>query len=188
MNNSIFFLRHAITIIDEDTPVEKWEIAKKGKEKMSKIVGSGIFDEIDIVVSSKEKKAIQTATFVAERLGKEIITYSDYNELRREGGYITSKSEYEKQVRLIFEEGSSEIKEWEIARNALDRIIKVTDLIDNQYSNMKILVVSHGIILSLYFGHLLNVNKDEYFKRWKKMEFCGWGIIKNKKVVKDIIN
>ncbi len=186
MNNSFFFLRHALTIIDQDSPVVKWEIAKSGKEKMSKIASSGIFDDIDIIISSKEKKAIQTAAFVAERLGKKIDTYSDFNELGREGGYIEGKGEYEKQVRLILVEGCSEIKEWETAKSALNRIMKATDLIDNQHSNRKILVVSHGIILSLYFGYILNLRKEEYFDRWKRMEFCGWGIIKNKKVIKDI--
>ncbi len=188
MNNSISFLRHAKTIIDQNTPVDNWEISNNGKEKMSKITSSGIFDDIDIIISSEEKKAIQTAAFIAERLEKKIITYSDFNELRREGGYIAGKSEYEKQVRLIFEEGCSEIKKWETAGSALNRIKRATDLIDKKYTNMKILVVSHGIILSLYFGYLLDVKKEEYFERWRRMEFCGWGIIKNKKVIKDIVN
>ena len=188
MNNSIVFLRHAETVVDQKIPVDKWAISEKGKEKTREIVNSGCFDDIEIVFASEEMKAIQTASFVSERLGKKIITDSDFNELRREGGYISSKDLYENQVKKLFEEGSSEIEEWEEARSALRRIMRAIDHIDNEYTNMKILVVSHGIILSLYFNHILGITKDKHFNRWKKMEFCGWGIVENKKVIKDIIN
>ena len=188
MNNSIVFLRHAETVIDQNTPVDKWIISKKGEEIAKKIVSSGCFDDVEIIVASEEKKAIQTANFIAERLGKKIITSSDFNELKRIGDYIGGKQEYEKQVKMVFEKGYSEIKEWEIARSALRRIKRAVEKLNNKYSNKKILVVSHGIILSLFFGYLLGISKEEYFKRWKRMEFCGWGIIKNRKIIKDIVN
>jgi len=188
MNNSIIFLRHAETVVDQNTPVDKWKISKKGVGITKKIVNSGCFDDIEIIIASEEKKAIQTASFVAERLGKKIITSSDFNELKRAGGYKDSKREYEKQVKMIFEKGHSEIKEWEASRSALDRIKGGVEQLDNKYSNKKILVVSHGIILSLFFGYLLGISKEEYFQRWKKMEFCGWGEIKNKKIIKDIVS
>ena len=188
MNNTIVFLRHAETIINQDIPVDEWEISENGKKTTKEIIVSGIFDDIDKIIASEERKAIQTASFLAERLGKKIITNSDFNELGRGGGYVYSKNQYEKQVKKLFEVGRSEIKEWEEARSALRRIMRAIDYINKEYSNMKILVVSHGIVLSLYFSHLLGIKKEEYFNRWKRMEFCGFGIIKNKKVVKDIIN
>ena len=188
MNNSIYFLRHAKTIVDQNIPIDKWIISEKGKEKTREIVNSGCFDDIEIVIASEEMKAIQTANFVSERLGKKLITSSDFNELRRFGGYIEGQQEYEKQVKMIFEKGHSKIKEWEIAKSALTRIKAGVEQLDKKYSNKKILVVSHGIILSLFFGYLLGISKKEYFQRWKRMKFCGWGVIRNKKIIKDIIS
>ncbi|MFW9851573.1 MAG: histidine phosphatase family protein [Candidatus Thorarchaeota archaeon] len=188
MSNSIFFLRHAETIINRDILVDEWIISEKGKKTTKEIIESGIFDDIDKIITSEERKAIQTAFFLAERLGKKIITNSDFNELKRGGNYVSSKKQYEKQVKKLFEEGYSEIKEWEEARSALRRITRAIDYIDREYSNMNILVVSHGIILSLYFNHLLGITKAKQFNRWKRMEFCGWGIVENKKVIKDIID
>ena len=99
MNNKFIFLRHALTKIDPSKPADQWELSEEGIKGIKEIVNTGVFDDIDLIVSSAEKKAIQTGTFIAERLGKEIIIDANFNELNRGFSYQASKEEYEKKVK-----------------------------------------------------------------------------------------
>ena len=55
-----------------------------------------------------------------------------------------------------------------------------------KYENKKILIVAHGTVMTLYFSYLQG-ELDKAFGRWKNLGFCDFGIIKNNKVIKDIM-
>ncbi|MBU0530347.1 MAG: histidine phosphatase family protein, partial [Nanoarchaeota archaeon] len=61
MNNKIFFLRHAETKVDSDTPISKWVLTEEGAKQAEELAKSDVFDEIDIIISSDEDKAFLTA-------------------------------------------------------------------------------------------------------------------------------
>ena len=56
MNNTLIFLRHAKTIQDKSKPSSQWRLAETGKKTAKELAASGIFDDVDIVISSNEKK------------------------------------------------------------------------------------------------------------------------------------
>ncbi|MBY9000850.1 MAG: histidine phosphatase family protein [Candidatus Heimdallarchaeota archaeon] len=188
MNNTYIFLRHALTEINENKPIDKWVITEKGREAICEVISSGIFDDVDTIISSSEKKAIQTAYFLSERLGKEVHLNPDLKELYRGDEYLETKEEYETRVWRIFDNPTECSFGWETAEKALKRIAKAIKRFDNRYTGKKIFIVSHGIILTLFFGKLLNIEQKEYFQRWKKLKFCGWGSVSGNKVTKDIVN
>jgi len=75
---------------------------------------------------------------------------------------------------------------WETALHALCRFTGVLEEIASEEEDRRILIVSHGCVLSLYFADLLN-SLDNVYERWRKIRFCSWGKVESGKVLKDII-
>jgi broad specificity phosphatase PhoE len=186
MNNTLVFLRHAETKKDKNIRVSQWILTESGKKSAEDLAESGIFDDVDVIISSGEEKAYLTAKPFADRLGKKIVRVPELNELNRDKGEMMSKEEYDQMKVKIFEDLDYTDHGWETARHALNRFKQAVDKIDEQYENKKILIVAHGTVMTLYFAYLQN-KLDDIFSRWKGLGFCGWGIVKNKKVLRDIV-
>jgi 2,3-bisphosphoglycerate-dependent phosphoglycerate mutase len=186
MNNTLIFLRHAKTIQDKTKPSSQWRLAETGKKTAKELATSGIFDDVDIVISSNEKKAYQTAKPFADRISKRIIKISELGELNRDKGGLLTQENYKRTMVKIFKKSDFEVYKWETSRHALRRFKHAIEKIDKQYHNKKILIVTHGIVMSLYFADIQNI-RDNIFMRWESLAFCAWGIVKNGKVIKDVI-
>jgi len=129
-----------------------------------------ITHDVDIIISSTEKKAIQTAFYLTKKTEKEIITISAFNELNRGEKVIETVEEYRRCVKAIFNE--AHVSGWETAETALKRFRIEIVKIDQEYTEKTILIVSHGIILTLYFGYLLALEICNLFERWEQFKFC----------------
>ena len=177
MKNSYIFFRHALTRIDKEQPAEKWVISDEGIQEACEVISSGKFDDVDVIISSSEKKAIQTAYYLAERIEKEIILNPNFKELDRGHDFIESKEDYETMVWRIFNNRTECSFGWETAEKALARFKRGIARIENTYSDKKIFIVSHGIVLTLYYAELHGWDLGETFKQWKELPFCGYKII-----------
>lgn len=187
MNSTFYFLRHAETKVDKNTPISKWILSEKGKEQARQLAEGGSFDDVDIVCSSAEQKAYQTAKLIAEKLGKAVTRLAEINELDRDAREFLGPDDYEEKVEYCLKHPSESVNSWETVEHALERFEKKIDELDRQYENKKILVVGHGFTINLYFAKLLGV-LDGVYERLNKNNFGDWGVVKNQKVVKDIAN
>lgn len=186
MGNTLIFLRHAETRKDKNNPASKWVLTEEGIKSAKDLAETGIFDDVDIIISSGEEKAYQTAKPFSDRLKKEITRIPELNELDRDKLKLVSRAEYEKMMSRFFDNLDYSIYGLETANRALSRFKKAVDVITRQNENKKILIVTHGTVLTLYFASLQNKLGDA-FQRWKRLEFCGWGVVENNKVFKDIV-
>ena len=186
MNNTFYLLRHAATKLDRNKAASKWLLSEEGKRQAEKLAKSGVFNDVDIIISSAEKKAYQTAKPIADRLNKDIIRIPELNELDRDAGGFLEKGEFDKTVNFAMTHLDRSVHDWETTAHALERFSKAIDKIDSEHEKKKILIVSHGCVINLYFAKLLG-ELDEVNDRWKKTTFCSWGIVENGGVVKDIV-
>ncbi len=186
MNNTIVFLRHAETKKDPNIQVSKWVLTREGEKESEDLARKGFFDDVDVIICSAEHKAYQTASPIAKKLRKTIIKEKELNELDRDKGKVLPKEEYDKVKTKILEDLDYASHGWETSRHALNRFRQAVEKIDNKYSYKKILIVSHGTVMSLYFAYLKGDLKN-LLQRWKSLRFCAWGIVKEGKVIKDII-
>ncbi|MFX1416190.1 MAG: histidine phosphatase family protein [Promethearchaeota archaeon] len=181
----IHLLRHAETKLDPSVPADRWHVSEVGMESAEVLASSGVFDSVDMIVTSAEDKAFETAVPFAKRIDVEITRDSSFNELNRGTGPLTSPEEYLERVRTALGDPESSTSGWETAVNALGRFKQGIDAVGSETGARSILLVSHGLVLSLYFAHLLN--KEEVYERWRRLGFCSWGTVRDGKVLKDIV-
>ncbi|NHJ87050.1 MAG: histidine phosphatase family protein [Asgard group archaeon] len=187
VNNIIIFLRHAETHIDKTTPAHKWNLTPMGYKTIKQLVEQDLFSNIDLIITSTELKSIETAKPFATKNNLKIVSYPELNEVTRSKSKVWSDNAYHNDVKQFFLKMDKSIDNWEIANSALNRIVTKFELIDTENENKKILIVSHGLLLTLLFSLLKN-ELSQCYERWLKTSFCAYGIIKDGKVIKDIIS
>jgi len=187
MPNTYIFLRHAKVRKDTDAPSDTWVLSEEGIKFIEEVAATGIFDNIEKIITSSQKKCIQTAYFLADRLDKEIVTNPGLNEIDKGTDLIEDPEEYEEQVKKVFENYSESVSGWEPANHAFRRFQLAMDRIEQEYKHNIILIVSHGIVLTLYFNYLLKENQGNLFPRWKALKGCAWGRVKDNEVLRDIV-
>ena len=185
MNNTFYFLRHGETTKDKSIPISRWKLSDKGIEQASELADEQTFQNIDVVFASTEEKAFQSAKPIADSIGKEILQVSELSELKRDKGGFMKAEDYEKTLRFCLENLTQSLHNWETADHALKRFLKKIEEIDSQYESKNILIVGHSFTINLYFAQLLN-KFDNVYQRFNQNNYTDWGIVRNKKVVKDI--
>ncbi|MGY5876431.1 MAG: histidine phosphatase family protein [Candidatus Thorarchaeota archaeon] len=184
MSSTFLFLRHAETEIESKRHVTLWDLTENGLEQTRILVETGVFDGIDFIIASKESKAIKTAEPIADRLGVLITSSPAFNELDRGNNYL-SLEQYQSNVKAVFENFNSSVSGWELAADALERFEKGILSLEDKYDSKKILIVSHGLVLTLYFGSIIG-EMDHCFQRWSKLKFLAYGVVEDRRVIRDI--
>jgi broad specificity phosphatase PhoE len=185
MNNTFYFLRHGKTKVDKGLPVSKWVLSDVGEGQARQRAQDGIFDEVNVIYSSSEEKAYQTAKPIADRLEKEVIQLEELCELNRDEGGFMEAEEYEKVVEYSLLNRKESVNSWETAESALQRFSQKVETLDKEYENKKILIVGHGYTINLYFAKTMGL-LDKVYERLGTNSFADWGVIRDREVIQDI--
>ncbi len=182
----LIFIRHARSVQNKEIGPSNWEIFKEGELDINKLATEEEIKKIDVLYCSGELKAQLTAQGLVKALQKEKIIElhvdKRLNEVNRDQGvFFESEETFRQAVKKGFQAKDQPVYSWEPATLALDRFKQfIDDIHRNDELNTKIVgIVSHGTIMSLYFGLLGNYLHDPelLFKKWSKTSFCGWGKI-----------
>jgi broad specificity phosphatase PhoE len=179
------FLRHAETKINPNKPTSEWVLTQSGRNGAKSLSTSKEFPKYNEVYTSNEPKAIATAKPFAARINTEVRTLKGLGELDRSATYAQSRTQYNQMVKEALTDRGTSVLCWETAKDALNRFSNaVEEIISGSYVD-EVLIVAHGIVLTLYFAKLEG-KLDNAFERWKKLRFLDWGITSNGRVVRDI--
>ena len=154
------FNRNDIILGTTDVPLNETGLAQ-AKELAEQVSALG---DVDIIIASPMKRALTTASIVADRCGLEIVT----DERLREWDY----GEYEGQPR--YAEGFAEnkldfgVRMGKTGESLLElthRVYSALDDITARYSNKNVLIVSHGGVCRVI---------DTYFRDMTAERFAGF--------------
>lgn len=183
----IIFLRHADTEKDPNANASLWGLSEKGKAQALLLLDNQDITEIDLIYVSQEQKTYLTVEPVVLNLKKEVLESSNFNEVKR-GDKFLSKEEFEEEKKKQLTDLSYHAFNGESCEEALERFKEGVLNITKNNEGETILVVTHGTVLNLYFGSLLNVNIEKLNERWKNTDFCAYGIVVDGEVIKDIVS
>jgi broad specificity phosphatase PhoE len=110
-----------------------------------------LWQEVQIICTSVEPKALQTAQIVAARHDLPIEPHFDLRELRRPGDRV---ADYESAVRQALENPTMSVNGWEPAGEAQTRIMTAVERLLMLHEGEMLAVVSHGLVLTLYLAYL----------------------------------
>ncbi len=178
----IVFLRHAHTEKDPSVNASLWGLSDEGKKQAENICKLPVIKNVDKIYLSEERKTLLTVKPLIENK-KEYETFSFFNEVKR-GDKFLSDEDFEKEKIKQLQDLSYHAFNGESGKEALSRFKEGVDRVKEE--GKTVLIVTHGTVLNLYFADLLGVY-DKLPERWKKTDFCAYGVTENDIVVKDII-
>ncbi len=164
--NHLILVKHSLPEIVPSIPAKEWKLSREGEARCKALVEKITFYSPNIVISSVEPKAIETAQIIARQMGKPFHTFEGLHEHdRTEVGFL-DRERFESQVHDLFEHPDQLVFGRETARQAQDRFSNALTSILVEYPNQNIAVVSHGTVITLFAKKVTGM---EPFSFWKKL-------------------
>jgi broad specificity phosphatase PhoE len=139
------YLTHPQVRIDAAVAVPEWGLSDLGRERALATARQSWVRLLGRVISSKEKKATETATILAEAAGVPVETDDEMGENDRSATGFLPPEEFERAADQFFARPQESFKGWERAIDAQARIWKaVSYMLDRHDPAVPIVFVGHG--------------------------------------------
>ena len=162
MSTTIYFVRHAHSTY---TPDELGRpLSLEGLKDVSRISNILEKEEIEVVLSSPYKRAIQTVEGIAKVIGKNVIIEDDFKERKLSGKTV---EDFNSAITKVWENPNFSWEGGESNHTAQKRGVHAMLKVLKKYENKNIAVGTHGNIMVL----MMNYFDEKYgFNFWKELD------------------
>jgi broad specificity phosphatase PhoE len=181
----LILVKHSLPEIVENVPAHAWELSSEGRTRVGKLAGKLKQYQPEVIVSSVEPKARQTAELICENLGVDVMVMDGLHEHDRNGVPYYSNDKFQSLVQELFEKPDVLVFGNETATQALLRFRESIELITTFYDDKKGAIVSHGTVISLFVAWLTGVDG---YSLWKELGLPSFILLdlQNKKLLETV--
>ena len=147
------YLTHPQVQIDPDVPVPQWGLSVVGRARTEALAQASWLARTMQIISSGERKAIETAEIIASRLGITIEIREAMHENDRSATGFLQPAEFEQVADRFFAEPHLSVRGWERAIDAQARIVREVEAVLARNGPGDVLFVGHGGVGTLLFCH-----------------------------------
>ncbi len=148
------YLTHPQVQIDPDVPVPQWGLSPIGRTRTEALANASWLANTTQIISSGERKAIETAGIIAGPLGIMIEIREAMHENDRSATGFLKPAEFEQVADRFFAEPHLSVRGWERAVDAQARIVREAEAVLARNRPGDILFVGHGAVGTLLFCHV----------------------------------
>jgi broad specificity phosphatase PhoE len=148
------YLTHPQVQIDPAVPVPQWSLSPVGRARTETIANAPWLARTTQIISSGERKAIETAEIIADRLGLIIEIREAMHENDRSATGFLNPAEFEDVANQFFAEPHLSVRGWERAIDAQARIVREAEAVLTRNRPGDVLFVGHGAVGTLLFCHI----------------------------------
>ena len=161
----LVLVRHSNPEIEPDKPASDWRLGEVGRRRSELLTARLRGLSPDVVWSSREPKAVETAEIVAAAFGVPVRTADGLEEHHRRGvPYFPTRDEFERAVEQLFCNPDQLVLGTETAGRALSRFTAaVDDVIEAGQKDT--VVVTHGTVMALYAASVAGVRPMCFWRR-----------------------
>jgi broad specificity phosphatase PhoE len=163
MATHIRYLTHPQVRIDATTPVASWDLSELGRTRAETLAKTGWHSGTTQIISSGERKAIETAEIIARELNVTVEVREAMHENDRSATGFLPPREFETVANQFFAEPLVSIRGWERAIDAQLRIVREVEIVFARNHPGDVLFVGHGAVGTLLFCHYSNVAIDRAY-------------------------
>ncbi|MGD6843563.1 histidine phosphatase family protein [Bacillus infantis] len=179
MLTNLYFVRHAHSTYTPDELARPLSI--RGFADAERITGILEKEDIDIVISSPYKRAVQTVEGVAKIIGQEVIIEDGFRERNLSANPV---EDFNLAIARVWEEPSFSWEGGESNINAQKRGVKATLKVLETYEGKNIAVGTHGNIMVLIMNYF---DKKYGFSFWKNLNMPDvYKLTFNKRDLKEV--
>ncbi|MDX1664249.1 MAG: histidine phosphatase family protein [Candidatus Promineifilaceae bacterium] len=150
--DKLIFIRHSQSRPTPGQPASSWPLTSVGRERCQPLARWLSSHEPLTIVSSEERKAMETAQLAASQLGIPWSTASGLQEHDRTGEPYHSQEQFLALVERLFREPQATVFGRESGAQALARFEQALATVLRSRPPGNLAVVTHGTVLSLFVG------------------------------------
>ena len=158
----LVLVRHSVPEIRRNVPASDWTLGGVGRRRATTLAYRLRRFSPELIWSSNEPKAVQTAEIVAESFGVRVRILDGLEEHHRENVPLMSKEQFSAKMEEFFSNSSQLVLGRETAVQARDRMdTAIAEVVKAGHSDS--IVVTHGTVMTLYVAAFASVRS-----------FCFW--------------
>ncbi|WP_369138414.1 histidine phosphatase family protein [Modestobacter versicolor] len=155
----VVVVTHPEVEVQPDVAVPQWGLSAAGRARLAALLAQPWVPGLTRVVSSTERKAVETAEALAAAVGLPVARDAELGENDRSAtGYLPA-AEFEALADRFFGSPDESVRGWETARDAQRRIVAAVGRAAAGATG-DVAVVCHGGVGTLLLCHLLGVPID----------------------------
>jgi len=151
-----YYITHPQVQIDATVPVPEWGLSEIGQARAVAMLDQSWVGPIRRIVSSAERKAIETAEILAKHLGLAVEVREAMHENDRSATGFLPPPEFEAVADRFFANPHKSIRGWERAIDAQQRIVSEVEAVLDAAVGGDIAFVGHGGVGTLLLLSLSN--------------------------------
>mgnify|MGYP003650663523 CR=1 FL=1 len=157
MPDLLRYLSHPQVQVDPAIPVPDWGLSDRGRVRTKRASRSDTLADTNCILSSSERKAVETADIFAAALKLTVIQRPATHENDRSATGFLDAALFEATADRFFQHPHTSIDGWERAVDAQSRIVAAIDDIIREHISGDILVVGHGAVGTLLYCHFAGI-------------------------------
>jgi len=185
MKKYLILIKHSLPEIEEDRPAPEWKLSQEGRVRAHKLAGLLEDYRPEVIVSSLESKAKETAEIISKKLHVETRVTQDLHEHDRSNMPYLSQAAFQTSMREFFQKPGELVFGRETANQAYARFYQALHGILNEYRNKTVAVVTHGTVISLFVSRLTGSSDVELWNRLGLPSYIAIDLQSNTLIVKE---
>ena len=158
MTKYLILVKHSVPEIEYDRPANTWKLSEAGRSRAQFLAEQLREFRPEVIVSSDERKAKETAQIVAETLQLSIESIHELHEHDRSHVPFLSAERFRASVREFFQKPDELVFGNETANQAHARFYRTVHSVLNTYRDKTVVIVTHGTVISLFVSRLTGVD------------------------------
>lgn len=163
MITQVRYLTHPQVKVDSAIPIPSWGLSEVGRTRTELAADAGWLSRTTQIVSSGERKAIETAEIFARKLNLFLEVREAMHENDRSGTGFLPPDEFEAVADRFFARPFVSIRGWERAIDAQSRIVRKVEHVLARGQEGDVLFVGHGAVGTLLLCHYSGVSIDRTY-------------------------
>ena len=172
--NNLILVKHSLPEIVSTVPAKEWRLSQSGQMRCMALAEKLEPFLPDVIISSTEPKAIETAQIVAKKFNKPFSTVDGLQEHDRTGVDLLEKEQFESKVKEFFDRPESLVFGRETASQSLARFSEALFSIEVEHPDKNIVIIAHGTVITLFVDKF---NTVEAFSFWRKLDLPAFVVL-----------
>jgi broad specificity phosphatase PhoE len=187
MKKHLILVKHSIPEINENQPANTWKLSQEGQSRAHRLAEELESFEPEVIVSSYEPKAKETADTLASHLYLDVQILPNLHEHDRSNVPYLSHDAFQTSIRDFFQKPDELVFGGETADQAHARFYRAVHSILNEYRDKTIVIVTHGTVISLFVSRLTGSSDLELWNMLGLPSFIALDLDSNALIVRNKI-
>lgn len=154
----LYFITHPQVNIIQGIPIDKWALSHEGIASCDRLASLDFWNNIDVIYSSPEKKALQTTKIIAKKNRILVKKKHSLREFDRSSTGFLQPTTYMNAIESFYANPELSHRGWETANSASERIYACVNSIFNQDNHKNIAIIGHGATGTLLVCKILGID------------------------------